>query len=116
MASPVVLTTVAMAGFEEVQVDTALMFPLFPFPYVPVAVSCSLVPAAIEALGTVTTRETRLPIWPPPVMGTTRAGIPAAVTVRVPAVVPTTAGVKTTVTTQEPLAAIVAPQVLPVMA
>jgi hypothetical protein len=71
VTTPVVLTTVATAVFDEVQAATEVTFPVVPFPYVPVAVSCSLSPAGSDALGTVIAIERRLFTAAPPVMATT---------------------------------------------
>ena len=82
----------------------------------PVAVSCSVKPAARVGLGTVTAMERRLFTCAPPVMATTSWVLEAPFgIVSVPVVVPTTAGVKTTVTVQEAAAAREVVQVFAVM-
>lgn len=81
------------------------------------ALSCSCVPLARVALGTLIATETKPSRTPAPVMGTV-CGLPTAPSeiVRVPGMVPATAGVKTTVTVQLEEAAKELPQVFAVTA
>jgi len=76
VTTPVVLATVAKPVFEEVQTATEVTFPVAPLAYVPVAVSCSLVPAGSDASGTVIAIERRLFTSAPPIIGTTMLSTP----------------------------------------
>jgi len=71
VTTPVLLTTVAAAVFDEVQVAVSVTFPVKPLLKVPVAVSCSFAPTASAALGAVMTSEVRPFICPCPVIETT---------------------------------------------
>lgn len=55
---PAVLLMVAIPGVDEVQVADDVRFCMLPFEYVPVAVSCAVVPGAMLEFGGVTDKET----------------------------------------------------------
>ncbi len=111
------IATVAMPGVVVVHVVLAVTSPVVPFLYVPMACSCSVVPFGIEAFGTLIATDTRLFSTPAPVRLTT-CGLPTAPSeiVKVPGIVPATAGVNTNVTVQLEDAFKVAPQVVAVTA
>jgi hypothetical protein len=81
VANPAVLI-VATPVAEEAQLTELVMFCVLPSEYVPVAVNCSVVPAAIDGFAGVTAIETRLAAVPVPLRDTV-CGLLFALSVKV---------------------------------
>jgi hypothetical protein len=94
VANPLLLT-VATGVAEEIHLAVLVRFCVVPLLYVPVAVNCWVVPAAMEELAGVTAIETSRGVIPVPLsVAVCGLEVPLSTIVRVPVRAPTAAGVK----------------------